>query len=590
MTSTIISAKSTQEHNPSLHLPTSSTVARQVVQMLETFGVKYAFGVSGGPMAKLWEVLSLSQQIQVHHFRHEGGAAFAAVEASLATNEPVVVFTTTGPGITNALTGLLAGRDEGAKVILLSACTSASQQGKWAIQETSIHTLPSADLFTAGSIFHYATTLNCVEQLPQIARKMGLGLARSHGFMAHLTIPTALQAQEMSDSFSQRHQLPNGMIPSQDTLDQCYELLSQGNFAIWLGFGARNAAPEIRQLAEKTGAAVMCSPRGKGIFPETHPQFVGVTGVGGHSSVFTYMQEQKPKRILVLGTRLGEHTSFWREEMIPTQGFIHVDIDPNVPGVAYPSVPTFPVHADIKNFLQGLLPYFGKKPMMNSETLPQPEPEPLLEPRLEGQVRPQLLMQEIQRVIVNQSDALIMAEVGNSFTWSGHLLRFDDPYRYRVSIRVGSMGHAVTGVVGAAQARQGKAIAIAGDGAMLMNNEISTAVKYQIPAVWIVLNDSCYNICAQGMAMLGLKGADPFLPETDFAAIATAMGAKGIRVEQESAVAQALEQAMNSPEPIVLDIVIDPSQQAPSHGRNKGLMAQKAQKKAEHGISFPVIE
>lgn len=76
----------------------------------------------------------------------------------------------------------------------------------------------------------------------------------------------------------------------------------------------------------------MCSPRGKGIFPEEHPQFVGVTGLGGHGSVRTYMQEQPPLRTLVLGTRLGEPTSFWSQSMIPSGGFVHVDIDPQVPG------------------------------------------------------------------------------------------------------------------------------------------------------------------------------------------------------------------------------------------------------------------
>ena len=138
------------------------------------------------------------------------------------------------------------------------------------------------------------------------------------------------------------------------------------------------------------------------------------------------------------------------------------------------------------------------------------------------------------------------------------------------------MGHAVTGVVGAALGSRGKAVAIVGDGAMLMNNEISTAVKFQLPAVWVVLNDARYNMCAQGMSLQGFKGVDTKIPQADFALIAQAMGADGLRVEHESELEAALEKAMNSPTPYVIDVLIDPTQPAPIGGRVQSLIAQGA--------------
>jgi acetolactate synthase-1/2/3 large subunit len=172
------------------------------------------------------------------------------------------------------------------------------------------------------------------------------------------------------------------------------------------------------------------------------------------------------------------------------------------------------------------------------------------------------------------------------------MLRFEQPNRYRVSTGVGSMGHNVTGVIGVAHGRQKKAVAIVGDGAMLMNNEISTAVKYQIPAVWIVLNDARYNMCHQGMSLLGLTGADAILPETDFALIARGMGAEGYRVEKESDLEAVLEQAMVATSPVVLDVAIDPARLAPSKGRNKSLSAQGVQMTAQkhEQISFPLVQ
>ena len=566
----------------------SLTVAQAIIKVLEEIGVRQAFGVSGGAMATLWAALSNSPLIQVIHCRHEGGAAFAATEAYFASNRPVVVFTTAGPGITNALTGLFAARDEGAKVIHLSACTSAAQRGRWAIQETSSYTLPQESFFTAGQLFHEATVLESPKQLPQIARRLALGVAGTGGFVAHISIPTGVQSTPIDTPLPPAQLMAYPPLPSQKTILEVAELLQEGPFAIWLGFGARHATHSIRQLAEKTGAAVMCSPRGKGIFPETHAQFVGVTGVGGHESVMQYLQERSPLRILVLGTRLGEPTSFWSEAMIPAEGLIHVDIDPKVPGVAYPFAKTYPVIADAALFVKALL---DAMPVCSSQQLLFPQAETLeVDGEVENLVRPEVLIKAIQSIVVDGSDAVVLAESGNSFTWSTHLLRFDQAHRYRVSTGVGAMGHNVTGVVGAALGRGGKAVAIVGDGAMLMNSEVSTAVKYQAPAVWIVLNDGRYNMCYQGMFLLGLTGADATIPQADFVAIARGMGAEGIRVEQESELEAALNRAMSLSGPVVVDVCIDAMRLAPSKGRNKSLSVQGVQAtKSESQISFPLV-
>lgn len=578
------------------------SVAQSVVKLMEELGIDSAFGVSGGAMATLWGAMSDSDRIEVIHCRHESGATFAASEASLATNKPVTAFSTAGPGLTNALTGMFAARGEGAKVLLISACTSAPQQGRWAIQETSALTLPTAGLFTSGALFNYATVVQSAEQLPQIARRLALGFSQPEGFVAHLSFPTAVQAQPVKTNLPEAQVLDNTPNPSDAVIKTCAKRLAKAPFAIWLGYGARHAAKEILELAEKTGAAVMCSPRGKGVFPESHPQYLGVTGLGGHGSVFSYMQEQKPLWTLVLGTRLGEPTSFWSQSMVPQKGFIHVDIDSQVPGVAYSWVETLPVQADIGAFVRALMPQLDALQSAKRETsqIPTPERDEVTagEPNC---VRPEILMQMIQQEVVESSDAVVLAESGNSFTWSTNLLRFDRPNRYRVSTGAGSMGHAVTGVVGAAYACNGKAVAITGDGSMLMNNEISTAVKYNIPAVWIVLNDARYNMCFQGMALLGLNG-DALMPQTDFVMIARGMGADGIHVTQESELKEALAKAMAASGPFVVDVRIDASRQAPSKGRNQSLVKQGAKTAKgselaaaepadaeEEPVSFPLV-
>ncbi|NEP34333.1 thiamine pyrophosphate-dependent enzyme [Moorena sp. SIO3B2] len=560
-------------------IPSSSClVAQAVVKMLENLGVRYAFGIAGGAIGAFWASLQYSS-IKLLNFRHESGAVFAAIESYLASNNPVVVFTTTGPGITNALTGIMAARWEGAKVILVSPSTSSSQRGRWAFQETSAYTFPQSDLFTSGKLFDFAATLETPSELLEVSRRLALGLTHRGGFVAHISIPTTIQTTSIEipnlPSLKNLNQPP--VTVSNETIDKCAQLLLEGSFAIWIGYGSRHAAEAIRILAERTGAAVMSSPRGKGIFPENHSQFVGVTGFGGHDSVFDYLKQQCPLRTLVLGTRLGEFTSFWNPMLIPSKGFIHVDINPDVPGTAYPDVETLAIQSDIRTFVKTLLKYIPQH--SNKEktiTLPNPK-QNILEPNVNSPVRPEVLMEIIQQVIVEGSQAIVMTEAGNSFAWGTHILRFSQPGRYRVSTGFGSMGHGTTGVLGAALALQNKSVAIVGDGAMLMNNEVSTAVRYNIPAVWIVLNDGRYNMVDQGAKFLGIMDMDVEIPPTDFALMARSMGADSIRVEQEANIKVALEKAMSSSLPFVVDVVIDPTCLAPSGSRNQSLNSQGVQ-------------
>lgn len=563
-------AVATQEIGRQLGRP-SQTVSQAIVETLTDLGVRHAFGVSGGAIAAFWGALSDSN-IQVVHFRHETGAAFAAIEAHFVTNAPVVVFTTTGPGLTNALTGMLAARGEGAKIILVSACTTAAHRGRWAIQETGNETMPLG-LTASGPLFHMATVIESADALPQIFRRVANGLARPGGFVCHLSIPTGLQTHNVTYAIPSLLAAPTPTGPADSLIEKCASLLAEGPVALWVGYGARAAADRIRALAERLGAAVMCSPRAKGLFPEDHPLFVGVTGMGGHDTVQSYMKDHPPRRILVLGTRLGEPTSFWNPAMIPTQGFIHVDIDPDVPGIAYPMATTLPVCADIGLFVAALLHRLPASAHAASPRFSLPRP---VAPRIEldgrRKIRPEALMAAIQRVVIDRHHSLVLAESGNSFAWATHHLRFRDAGQYRVSTGVGSMGHCAAGVIGAALANGGPAVAIVGDGAMLMNSEVNTAVKLGVPAVWIVLNDSRYNMCEQGMAALGLQ-ADTGIPEVDFAMLARAMGATGETVTSELELDRALETALRAKGPFVLDIHIDPTCPAPSMARNRGLRA-----------------
>ena len=572
-----LSAQFARTNVESLIVPTGegslSSVSETLVDFLADLGVRQAFGIFGGAIAPFCDAVNKSV-IDLLHFRHEAGAAFAAIEASLATDRLTVVISTSGPGLTNAITGMVAARWEGAKVLFVSGATGAGRRGRVAFQETSGYTMPLSGLFTAGPIFHQAALVESPEELETIASRLAVGLHRPGGFVAHLGLPIALQTATAPSRLRTRFSSMGPPACDPGAVDDCARLLGSAPFVVWLGFGARKASAQIRAFVEMTGARVMCSPRAKGIFPEDHPLYLGVTGLGGHAAVEEYLQAEKPMRALVLGSRLGEFTSFWSDELVPEGGLVHVDVDSEAFSTAYPAVTTVAVQAEIRTFIEALTDQWpDHTPNKRAPLALASRPEPIV-PREEGLVRPRALMEAIQRVIVDRTDATVLTEAGNSFSLGSHYLKFRTAGRYRVSSGFGSMGHATGGVVGAALARQTKAVAIAGDGAMLMLNEISTAVSYGAPAVWIVLNDARYGMIEQGMRALKWEPFETDIPRADFVQIARAVGADGVRVEREADLDQAIELAMAVDGPFVVDVWIDPNEAGLPNRRNASLAKQ----------------
>jgi acetolactate synthase-1/2/3 large subunit len=171
-------------------------------------------------------------------------------------------------------------------------------------------------------------------------------------------------------------------------------------------------------------------------------------------------------------------------------------------------------------------------------------------------VHPALLMDAIQRCIVDTTDAVILSESGHAFAWTNQCLQFKEPGRYRVSMRFGSLGHACAGVVGAALVHSGKAVAVVGDGAMLFANEVSTAVAERVDAVWVVLNDGKYGSCEKGQLSRGLSTCGLRIPRVDFVTYARSLGADGVRVPHASRLEDALKRAMSNVGPYVVDVSV----------------------------------
>ncbi|HEY1955561.1 MAG TPA: thiamine pyrophosphate-binding protein [Polyangiaceae bacterium] len=547
--------------------PRATRVVDVFVRLLEGLGVTHAFGCTGGTIALFCEALAQSN-VQVAQCRHESGAAFAAAEAFFATGHVTVVFTTSGPSILNALNGLMAARTEGAKVILVSGSTPPRQRGRGAFQETSTRTLPRS-VFTKGSIFDYAIDLVDPEDLDEAARALEEGLAGKSGFVAHVALPSSVQGHPFEPRAAVAGSHSRTTLRGEDAAALAATLRSEP-FGIWVGFGAREDADLVRAFAERAGAPVIASPRGRGIMPENHPLFVGVTGLASPSDCGHAVAARRLKRMVVLGSRLGEFTSLWDERLVPEGGIVQVDVDAEVPR-AFPQRPRLLIRAEIRDFLTAMLEHWGS-PVAAAPHLASTFGETPPASCRPGPVRPQLLMATLQRVVV-EAGARLLVDCGNCFAWANTHLRFNAP-RYRVSLGWGSMGQATAGVIGAAMTSTDRCVALVGDGAMLMQNELSTAVKYGVPAVWVVLNDAQYGMIEQGMRAGHLEPVETQIPRVDFVALAESVGARGISVREEREVDAALRAAMSATGPFVVDVHISRDELAPIRSRVAALETQ----------------
>lgn len=539
-------------------------------EALRAMGIKYAFGIVGGGVAHLVSGLSRAG-IELIHVRHEAAAAFMALESYLATGVPGLVFTTTGPGLTNALTGIVASSWEGGNIIVIAGASDTSRDTA-PFQQTSSHAISSVRSSLAPHASLNATCArgpNCIydalgrwsEAAQQAKNHVGLCL-----------VPLSVQRQTC-EPYRPRATKTSAAptLTSADTRALASQLQT-GQTAIWAGFGARHAGSELLQVAEALDAKVVLSPRAKGVFPERHPLCRGTTGFAGTPTANALLRDVD--NLLVLGTRLSEFTSFWSSEFRPRNPTIHVDWDATAFGHGFLGARVLRVQAEVRSFLRQVREHL---PPATLKYAPPPQgPGAPGKPDEARGVHPADVMAVIQEVVVEGGRCIVGTEAGNAFAWGTHALRFGAP-DYRVSTSFGAMGHFTTGLLGAALNTGRLVLSIVGDGAMLMNSELSTAAKYRIPSVWVVLNDAGYGMIRHGFEAVNLPAIDLDIPRVDFVAFARSVGADGCAANTSRELGLALVKALETRGPYVIDVRVDPFVAPPFDGRNKNIRAATAE-------------
>ncbi|MBC8954799.1 thiamine pyrophosphate-binding protein [Xenorhabdus sp. PB62.4] len=562
----------------------SESIAKNLVKLLERCGVKAAFGVSGGFIVPVWEALTESEKIKIFHCRHESGGVFSASEFSLCQQTPAVAFATAGPGISNALTGLRAAKLDGAKVVFISSITSVDPSRKWNLQETTVQNVDNLVIPNGRGYFDEVITISRKEDYSAVEEKLRKGLNKKDGYVVGIFLTTKAQ-QEIID-YENYEELPL----SHDKLDENVErhsreiadLIVNENAIFWAGFGARHASNLLTQIAIKTNSRVISTPRGKGIFNEKHSLYVGTSGLGADTeSIYNALHCPSLSTVIIMGSRLGELSSSYVQNSLNKVKVYYIGLN------AHEVKENLPPHSvlidsDIETFLTSI------DACIAEEIIPSGQMEAI--PALHGSnsnkfysdvakdvLHPLDVMGVIQEIAIDRFDCYVASEAGNSFVWTNRYLKFSNPLRYRTSTADGAMGHYACGLVGIAASKERCVVGIIGDGSMLMSNEVSTAVGYGLPAIWLVMNDAAYNMCRQGLELLGNSELDCHIPQVDFALFGQAIGATGYNVRNIKELRNALINAIEEKKTAVINVLIDKYVFPPLNDRIETLKKLKAE-------------
>jgi len=575
--------------------------AQVLVNYLKIEGIKYVFGVSGGTIISILDALEQAEDIRFIMCKHEGSASFMADAYARVSGKIGVCLSTAGPGATNMLTGVACAQQDRIPLLAITGQPATHTTGKGAVQESSEFGVDTVAIY--GQFTGFSSIISEPEVFQQLLTRALRVAQGEHKQAVHLSIPSNISSHRFKSiavhSDTKKYRVSHAAIDFEQIKKAASLLVNAKRPAILAGSGISSEyhIEDLIHIAEMLNCPVFTTPKGKGIFPESHPLSFGVFGFAGNLCAKQYLLEGKVDLLLVISSRLGEWTTdSWNPDLFPGKYLIQIDVDSQNIGQNFPVSLGIvgDVGAAIKELLISLLriknqiPVTSLKHIVNGKRFDSilaykkehgiyRESEKMTSTAVP--LKPQRLMHDLNDCL--ERDAIVFADAGNAYAWTLHYLTINPPQKYYIALGFASMGHAAAGIVGAALAAPGRqVIAVVGDGSMLMNgNEIHTAVEYNIPAIWLILNDGKWGMVYHGnRAVMGRSLAAEFHP-VDFAAMARVLGADGYRITKPGELCELMPRVLEEKKPTVIDAVIDAEEEPPFLERVKAVL--KYMKKAD---------
>ncbi len=556
--------------------------AEQMIKLLQGEGVKFIFGVPGAPLMPIFHAMSKPEcRIKPIIAKHEAGGAFMADGYARVSGKLGVCCGTAGPGTTNLVTGVAVSFKDSIPLLVLTAQVPLNVFGKGATQESSAEDRSFSSAELLRPITKYSAMILTAEHLTFFTRKAVRNAMRHRMGPTHLNLPpdimrrpcvsdnTLLEVFEDDARYFDRAKVKTA----------AQAILAAKRPVIFAGFGVilSGASQKLLELAELLCIPVASTPKGKGCFPESHSLALGVMGLAGSDAAEERILSPASSDLLIaIGMSFDEwSTNSWDSRIKGTKKLIHLDIDPQQIGKNYSA--NIALVGDANTVLSELLyeirrqaeqtgyiplrteqesnSLYGK--LLNKEETAQALSENV-------PIKPQRLIHELRQTLPDET--IFFIDAGNHTLWALHYLQINQPGTFVIAAGFGPMGYSIPAAIGGKLAAPDRpVVALCGDGCFLMHGmEVATAVKYNIPVIWVVFNDGRLNMVYQAEELQKKKGLENYdFPRLDIAACARSLGATGIRVTQVDEIRQTLEKVMKSNKPTVIDVIIDPDEVSP---------------------------
>lgn len=556
-------------------LGTNATLADKLVSDLAACGITTYFGVPGGAIEPLFNAIARQKQfgrVGLVPMRSEAGAAFAADGYFRATHRMAACTTTTGPGISNLVTAVMAAYADRIPILLITPQAPMVRQGRGAFQDSSPDAVDLVGMLAACT--RYSTAVTHPSQLSyRLTRAMQLAHKPPCG-PVHLSIASDLLAGR-ADPDSPA--IGNNQFPSSTPIDELaaldlVEAIIAAEFPVfYVGDDAGNDAPELCELARLLGGAIVSSPAGKRWLSHKEASYAGVVGFAGHPRAASALR--RADLVVTFGATFDEFsTNAWTvfEGCRVFTVDRHADFAYRQPSARVVIAETHQIVERVRRALP-----IGRTHRLILSSHPPPT---LVRCQAEGLVHPLELMRWLNLGLPR--DTVVHVDTGSSMAWSTRELARSAPDTYRVAMGACSMCWAISAAIGAAVATGERTICMTGDGAMLMSSlELTVAAEQRLPVTYLVLNDSSLGMVRHGQRLSGAEPVGTQITPVRFDLIAQACGVEGLRVTCPAELDRVPESWLGSRDggPHLIDVAIDPSA-VPPIGQRIAALAKEAVK------------
>ena len=555
--------------------------AQIIVQSLKAEGVEYVFGYPGGAVIEIYDAIFQLNKFKHILTRHEQAAVHAADAYARVSGKVGVALVTSGPGVTNALTGIATAYSDSIPMVVISGQVGNSLIGTDAFQEVDTVGI------TRPCVKHNFLVTN-VNELAETIKK-AFQIAAS-GRPGPVVVDIPKDVTQAMAKFS---------YPQEDIFIRSYQPVVQGHIGqikkaiqmlasakrpiVYFGGGVvlGNASEELTKFVRMTGAPCTGTLMGLGAYPSSDRQFLGMLGM--HGTYEANLAMQNADVVLAIGARFDD-----RVISVPSKFFekakkiIHIDVDPS--SIAKRVKVDIPIVGDVKNVLSEMIQLWGKQesaPAADSldkwwKSIEEWRSRNCLWFDNESEIiKPQYVIQKLAEITNNS--AIITSDVGQHQMFTAQYYPFERPRQWLNSGGLGTMGVGLPYAIGAKLAAPDQDIfCITGEGSIQMNiQELSTCFQYRVPVNVVTLNNGYLGMVRQWQELYyGNRESETYFDSLpDFVKLAEAYGHIGIRVDKKSDVEGALLEALNQKDRLVfLDFLTDKKQNVlPMVGNGKGL-------------------